>query len=299
MRMHGNLKNYQGFMAALGFCDPPLVSYYTDELPAEYQSPRGGLWIEMDSLKDVVGQIGKLPELNNKRKEFKCMFQFIRDTRTTGTPTVFDRQNFGCPGARFYLGFVQKLPRFNHYFISTGFPGIYRGERLAPSADSAEIHAKLLEGSKAKAKYLVFQRIDKLPPTVTPDLVIFFANPEIISALAALVRYVTDDMDAVTSPFTSGCGSIFCLPYRYSEQGTNKAALGIFDPAARSYLPIGEMTLSLPFKLFVRLLDTYRESFLNPTPPTGYLIKNVIPGWRETKIRAGRLRELTNDKNSA
>ncbi|MBN1413079.1 MAG: DUF169 domain-containing protein [Spirochaetales bacterium] len=290
------LKDYEEFMQALGSDEPPLTARYSDTLPPDYASPKGGFYIEIKSAKDMLYYAGNLKLLDEKRKEFKCVFHYISETRKKGIPSVFDFDHFGCPGARFYLGFIPSLPKFNSHFTTTGFPLLYRGERLAASPASAERHAQLLEGIKPKGRYLLFERFDKLPPEATPEVITFFSNPEIISGLTALARYVTDDMDAVRAPFTSGCASIFTVPFSNGEQGIRKAVLGIFDPASRPFLNPGEMTLSLHFPLFLEMLKCYKKSFMGDTGRKRYLIKNVVPGWPVVRSRAKKL--VCPDKKS-
>lgn len=276
-------------MEEIEFSGPPLTSRYVDVLPEGTRSPKGGFAIEIKSPKDLLSYAGNLKLINEKRKEFRCTFGFLRQTRLDGQPSAFSLDSFGCPGARFYLGFTPTLPKFNHHFTSTGFPVVYKGERLSPSAGSSERHARLLEGTIPKGRYLLFERFDQLSDSVSPDVVTFFANPEIITALVALVRFVTDEPDSVSSPFTAGCASIFTIPYSFAEHDEKKGVLGIFDPGARSYLYPGELTLSLPFSLFEEMLRSWKKSFIGITGKEKYLMKNAVPGWPDQKKRAEKL----------
>jgi hypothetical protein len=287
------MKKYKGFMGVLQYCDRPLAAYYSDKKPAKYIGPQGGFFIALKKPGEVLKLAGQAVRLLREKKEqFRCMFSFLAGTRKNNIPAVFDYENFGCPGCRYYLGFIDELPFFNHYFIAGGFPGLYRGERFAPTPRSSQKHAELLKGIQAGGRYLIVEPLEKMSFPVEPELVIFFANAELISALAALVRFVTDEADAVRSPFASGCASIFSWPLKYGRRGEEKAVLGVFDPAARPYLPLGDMTLSMPYTLFEKMLVRYKKSFIYADKITSGLIKQALPGWPDVRKRAGRIKRL-------
>ena len=267
-------------MTLLKNCEPPLVAYYCDKKPATYIGPKGGFFIDIKKTSDILILFKKAKNLKEERKEkFRCIFQFLAQTRKKHIPSVFDYENFGCPGCRFYLGFIKEIPMFNHYFISTGFPLLYIGERIAPTSESSKKHADLLKGIKQKGKYVIFDSIENISFDVDPELVIFFCNADILSGLVGLIRFVTDEPDAVLSPFSSGCGSIFSWPIKYYQDGLEKAVLGVFDPAARPYMNKGDMTLSIPYSLFKKILSDYKRSFIYRDKIKSYLIREPIPGW--------------------
>jgi uncharacterized protein (DUF169 family) len=283
-------KKYGGFMTTLHCCEQPLAAYYSDRKPDVYTGPAGGFFPDIQGPGDLLSIAGSVKNLmDEKKKKFRCMFQFLAQTRKKHIPAVFDYDNFGCPGCRYYLGFVKKLPLFNHYFISTGFPVLYKGERFAPTPASSKRHADLLKGIRQKGKYLIFEPLEHMSSDSEPDVVIFFCNAEVLSGLVGLVRFATDEADAVQSPFTSGCASIFSWPVKYSQEGLEKAVLGVFDPAARPYMPLGEMTLSIPFALFKKMLGCYKKSFIYADNIKGGLIKEAIAGWPDVRERAQRM----------
>ncbi len=289
---HTVMKQYRDFMAVLRYCDRPLALYYSNEKPTEYTGPTGGFWVELERPKDVLKLVSRAPVIRREQKEkFRCMFSFLSGVRKQGTSAVFDYENYGCPGCRFYLGFIDKLPLFNHYLIANGFPALYHGERFAPTPESSRRHMELITGVPAGGKYAIFTPFESIPSDCEPELIIFMANAEVISALAALVRFVTDEAEAVRSPFSSGCGSLITWALKYARRGEEKAVLGIFDPAARVYLHPGEMTLSVPYGLFKKMLSVYKKSFLYTDRIRGGLIKKALPGWPEARKRAGMLEE--------
>lgn len=285
-------KLYKEFMTIFDCCEQPLAAYYSDKKPLVCTGPESGFFIDIRKPGDLLSLPARAKKLMQQKKDtFRCMFHYLAQTRKKHIPSVFDYENFGCPGCRFYLGFVDELPRFNHYFTSTGFPVLYKGERFAPSPASSKKHADLLKGIQSKGTYVIFESFENMPCDIEPELVIFFCNSEALSGLAGLVRFVTDEADGVQSPFTSGCGSIFSWPLKYSRDGLEKAVLGVFDPAARPYLPLGEMTVSIPYSLFLKMLYTYKKSFIYADKLKGGIIRKAISGWPEVRKRAKRMQD--------
>jgi hypothetical protein len=287
--------NYEELMRCLGPCEPPLIAYYSDTVPQNHLGPHGGFDIRMDTVRDIAKALLHLPKIiKNKDATFRCMFQYIMETRKTGIPSVFNYENFGCPGFRFYSGYTEKLPSFNHYFVTTGIPGLFPGERFMPRPQSSKNSAAKLEGRTPKGKNLVFARLDspdQLDKTARQaagiEAVIFFANPEIITGLAGLVRFAADDDDAVRSIYCSGCASLFAWPVQLQLLGKEQAVLGVFDPAARPWLKNGEMTLAMSLDLFKKILASYKDSFMykhikSRSKPGG----DFIFGWKDVLRRS-------------
>lgn len=226
------------------------------------------------------------------------MFQFIMRTRKTGTPSVFSAEHFGCPGFRFYAGFQETLPVFNHHFTSNGIPGIYPGERFYPSAGSAKKSAEALERNKAKGKYLVFKQFS--PPDSRKGIasLMFFGNPETIMGIAGLVRYATDNDFSVRSIYCSGCSSIFAWPMKLSNSKKDEAVLGVFDLAARPWLKPGEMTIAMPFSLFLKILEIYQSTFIyKPVKFKNNKNADMLFGWKDIKRRSEFIESNLNEES--
>lgn len=254
---------YRELMQCLGYKEKPLVAYYSNDKPPNSIGPRNGLNISIISLSSIFSLATHFWRINTlKKKRFRCMMQYVAQTRERGIPSVFSAEHYGCPGFRFYAGFSPKLPAFNHHFISTGIPGMYPGERFVPSVASARKLGAALEGRSPEGEWLIF---DQFRDTIREHMIksiMFFANPEIITGLIGLVRFASDRDDAVQVIYASGCASLFTWPVQYTLQGREQAVLGIFDLAARPWLKNGELTLSMPYSLFEKILHTFKDSFM-------------------------------------
>jgi len=90
---------------------------------------------------------------------------------------------------------------------------------------------------EAPEKFIVFKRWDMLEESDEPDVVIFFANPDVLSGLFTLANFDIGDPNGAFSPFSSGCGSIVQYPYLEKESDCPKAVVGMFDVSARPLSP--------------------------------------------------------------
>ena len=93
-------------------------------------------------------------------------------------------------------------------------------------------------------------------------MVIFFARPEVLSALFTLANFDQADPKGVICPFSSGCSSIIHYPRLEGQRYHPRAVLGMFDPSARPCVPLDVLTFSVPMKRFVQNIAFMDESFL-------------------------------------
>ena len=177
-----------------------------------------------------------------------------------GKSFYFDAESIRC-GKKF-LGFTKEVrPNFN-YFLSCGIPNKVRGERYVKTPEMVQEIFDNTPTITAPAKYIVFKRWDKLDKKDDPQVVIFFAVPDVLSGLYTLTRFDETDPGAVQAPFGSGCAAIVQNPYLEQFSEHPHAILGMFDPSARVSVPKDVLTLAIPMKKFVTMIDNMEESFL-------------------------------------
>jgi len=114
----------------------------------------------------------------------------------------------------------------------------------------------------APGALIVFKRWDRLAESDYPDVVIFFAAPDVLSGLFTLAAFDEADVDAVFSPFGAGCSTIVQYPYREKDAEKPRAVIGMLDVSARPCVPADVVTLAVPMKKFVRMVENMEESFL-------------------------------------
>jgi uncharacterized protein (DUF169 family) len=179
-----------------------------------------------------------------------------------GTSLVFDHSSVTCSGGLFFMGFETHRNENFRYFLSSGKPGFVEGERYKKTPEIVdEMSARHVSRPVEGSSYL-FRRWDTLSPEDNPDVVIFFARPEVLSALFTLANFDQADPDGVICPFGSGCSSIIHYPRLELECDEPRAVLGMFDPSARPCVPVDILTMAIPMKKFVKMVASMDESFL-------------------------------------
>jgi len=226
---------WKQFQEALGLKEPPMGIFYTDNKP-EGITPKEG----------ISG----------------CMIGLLQQARKKGETVYFDKSHFGCPGGAYYMGF-REIPRPNiEYFLSCGIPGEMEGERYIKTPERAREYFAQMKPRPAPATYCVFKPLDQFKNNEKPEVVALFAPPDILSGLFILTNYALERTDAVFTPFGSGCSTMLTYPLKEAEKEQPRALLGMFDVSARPMVERDILTLSMPYSVFLRLLENVPGSFL-------------------------------------
>jgi len=202
----------------------------------------------------------------------RCLIGALADVRK-GRPLCFNADSIGCPGGKRYAGFADKvMPNFE-YFLSCGIPGRLQGERYKKSPELVREAMKLWPVFKAPARFMVFKRWDLLEESDQPEVVIFFARPDVLAGLFTLASFDEPEPNGVIAPFGSGCSSIIQNPYIEGKSARLRGVIGMFDISARPFVPPDVLTFSVPMAKFVRMVRNAEESFL------------ITDSWRKVQER--------------
>jgi uncharacterized protein (DUF169 family) len=212
-------------------------------------------------------------------KGWKCVVCDLARVRK-GTSLVFDEESIGCRGGRFYLGYeAERFPGFR-YFLSYGKPGELEGERYKQTPEIVDELDKTTAHLPTKGKEIVFKRWDNLADADSPDAVVFFSRPEVLSGLFTLANFDRADANGVICPFGAGCSSVVHYPWLEQQKDDPKAVLGMFDPSARPCVPPDVLTMAFPMKKFEKLIGYMEESFL------------ITGSWEKVKKKIARSNTL-------
>jgi len=213
----------------------PIVFYYTDKMPdvAKVSPPSG----------------------------HRCIMADLSQVRA-GTSLCFNSDSLGCFGGKRYLGYSSDIVPNFEYFLSYGIPGKLEGERYRKTPELVNRLMENVPKFQAPSKYIVFKRWDMLDESDEPDVVIFFAHPDILSGLFTLANFDVDNPNGVYCPFSAGCGTIVQFPYLERDSDNPKAVVGMFDVSARPYVSKNTLSFSVTMKKFVTMIDNMEESFL-------------------------------------
>ncbi|OGP50350.1 MAG: hypothetical protein A2Y79_11535 [Deltaproteobacteria bacterium RBG_13_43_22] len=256
------------FFERLGLKEEPLGMFYTDHPPKEGFAPKPGNLPTREM--EIKGEINWGSIFEN----FSCVMGNIWRARRKGTAAYFDRERFGCLGGAFYLGFLKPQLEFIAYYISTGIPNQIQGEHYLESPEITRHFFQIVDPRPAPARYCVFKPISHFTRNEQPELVIFFARSEILCGLNQLATYVTNDFEAVFSPFGAGCTGLVTWPLKFLAEGKLKAVLGGWDPSDRKFLKPDELAFTVPWEMFERMIRRWPDSFLKT--PTWEIVRKKI-----------------------
>lgn len=205
-------------------------------------------------------------------KGWSCLICELARVRK-GESLAYNADSVVCGGAKRYTGYnVEMNPTFRH-FLSCGIEGKVRGERYKISPEVVDETQKNLVQLPTKGKNLIFKRWDKLIETDEPEVVIFFAKPEVLSGLFTLANFDQVDPQGVITNFSAGCGSIIHYPFLENQKENPKCVLGMFDPSARPCVPANTLSFAIPMKKFIKIVSYMEETFL------------ITPTWDKVKHR--------------
>ncbi len=217
-----------------GNAELPVTFYYTDKTP------------------DI--------EIAEKPNGWRCFIGELAKVRK-GQSLAFSDESISCGGGKRYLGYSNKPRPGFEYFLSCGNAEI-EGERYKQSPELVEDFLRSAPVLDYHDKNIVFKRWDKLTEDNEPEVVIFFATPDLLSALFTLSNFDRKDLNGVIAPFGAGCASIIQYPLMEAATEHPRSVMGMFDISARPYVPENIITMAIPFQRFQTIVGFMEESFL-------------------------------------
>ena len=258
MNMQSIVKETKIFLEHLGLAEEPFGVYYDDTKPENAFGPKPGTPISREL--EEQGQV----DMPAVFESFSCVIGNIWKARKKHCAAYISSEEYGCPGGVFYCAMMKPNLRFIEHYVTTGFEGTpIHGERYLPSPESMRKFLEKVNPRKAPAKYCIFKPLALFSEGEEPEFVIFFARPEVLSGLFTHTTFTTGEVDSVASPFGAACTNIIAWPLFYKEQGIEKAVLGGFDPSARKYMKTDELTFTVPWSLYQKMLQALPESMFN------------------------------------
>jgi len=266
------LEDTHRFLEHLGLGEEPFGVYYADSLPDNAVGPKTGVPISRE-----LEESGQL-DLQEAMKTFSCVMANIRLARKKGCAAFISKEEYGCFGGVYYCSLLKPHLRFIEHYVSTGFSGTpVHGERYMPTPEAMRKFLAEVDPRKAPAKYCIFKPLSSFADGEEPELVIFFARPEVLSGLFTHTVFTTGDMDCVASPFGAGCTNMVAWPLYYQGKGVEKAVIGGFDVSVRKYMKVDELTFTVSWSLYQKMLQALPESMFN-----------VDGAWKEVRKKVAR-----------
>jgi uncharacterized protein (DUF169 family) len=185
-----------------------------------------------------------------------------------GRAAAVSQETCGCTGGLVGLGFGKEIydtmPGGIEHFLSTGRgPGHPEGEHYWKTPEFARSFVDSLPDLKIPGQFVIFRPLDEVDLQADPpELIVFYANPDQLSALVVLTNYGRPAGEHVMVRMASGCQSIGILPYAESRKDTPRAVLGMFDISARPSVDPNVLTFAVPFRMYQELEADVPGSFL-------------------------------------
>lgn len=251
-----NLEKLPLLLETLGLNENPMGIFYTDEKPAKGFAPKPC------QLPTVAREQKNEIDWQQVFSHFSCAIGNIWLARKKQTAAYFSAENFGCPGAAFWSGFLKPQTQTIINYVSTGIPGWAEGEYYCESPAALAAVFNTIDPRPAPKTYCVIKPVNTFAVNETPELVVFFCRPESLAGLHQLAFFVTNDPQVVVSPWSAGCGSLLAWPQKMLAAQKHKAVLGGWDASARKFFKPDELSFTIPLSMFQQMLDRYDQSFL-------------------------------------
>lgn len=186
-----------------------------------------------------------------------CIFkQFHR--AANGITVTFGTANLTCGGGKPYLG-MGTLPERVYEFVS-------EVEKYKKNPSLVKNAIEQIGIRPTEKPYINFIRVDNLKSFDEMEGLIFFASPDVISGLFSWANYDSDDLNAVMSPWGSGCSSAITSMVNENRRGGKHCFLGLFDISARPYFKPEILSFSIPRSRFVEMSGTLSKCCVSGVP---------------------------------
>ncbi|MGD9226002.1 MAG: DUF169 domain-containing protein [Desulfobacterales bacterium] len=260
-----------------------MESKITNAISLTYQ-PVALIWSDQKPAEAMQFQQGK----------WGCIM-WLAASAAKGKAAACDRKTFGCFGGGVGMGFGDQYVNFPGgkdcfcHFLSCGneqweqgrqaaekvkpflrkesYDNFVSGERYIKTPERVDQFIENLPIIDIPAEYVIFKPLADIDPQQeTPRVIIFFADPDQLSALVVLANYDRPDNQNVMMPYAAGCQTIGIYPYQEAKAERQRAVVGLTDLSARvsirKLLEDHLMTFAVPLAMFEEMEQNVDASFL-------------------------------------
>ena len=206
----------------------------------------------------------QLPEnsLYFKKKGKGCITPLIYKS-AQGRVVAFDKNSTGLPCSSFYLGYSEWIFPGIEKFLSNQSVYGRAPEKFIKNEKLAKEFLEIYIPPNKRNNTIIYKPLELFAENEKPEIVLFFANADQLSALVYLVHFGAPTEERVVTRFASACMSLFTIPLEFVKRGEKRAVWGFHDVAARKRLPKDLMTFTMTFDLFMEVYENIDESFIN------------------------------------
>ncbi len=200
-----------------------------------------------------------------------CVASMLVSASRKNRVAFFDRKTYGCPGGGTGLGFGDCYGKFHiDYLLSTGNKEMVaqtdssfmmEGERFYKSPETVQKWVNSLPFIDVPTEYVVFKPWEQLTEEDKPELLVFFANADQLSALIVMADFNRGTNQSTTAPFSAACQPIL-FGFAEAKKENPRGVIGFFDISKRSIVDRETLTFTVPFKMFQEMEAGVEDSFL-------------------------------------
>ena len=260
-----------------------MESKIANAISLNYQ-PVALIWSDQEPAEAVQFQQGK----------WGCIM-WLAASAAKGKAAACDRKTFGCFGGGVGMGFGDQYVNFPGgkdcfcHFLSGGneqweqgrqaaekvkpflrkesYDNFVSGERYIKTPEQVHQFIENLPITDIPTEYVIFKPLADIDPQQeTPQVIVFFADPDQLSALVVLANYDRQDNHNVIIPYAAGCQTIGIYPYQEAKAEKQRAVVGLTDLSARvsirKLLEDHLMTFAVPLAMFEEMERNVADSFL-------------------------------------
>ena len=187
-----------------------------------------------------------------------------------GRRAVFSRTTFGCEGGGIGLGLVHEYSEGMEYFLSTGKEGLPPAEGMREpegfkkTPELAKAWMGTVPSIVVSEPYIVFKPLAEVDiAQEEPKVVVFYVNPDQLSALIVLANYGRSGHDSVIAPFAAGCQTTCLFPWSEASKQHPRAVIGMTDISVRPRIDADLLSFSVPYVMFNEMEANVPGSFLD------------------------------------
>lgn len=181
-----------------------------------------------------------------------------------GETVTVTADNLRCKGAVAGFGFSDEFPAipggFGNFIAHGKGEGFPHGERIKRTPELGEqmmlSQPQNVMGGKSAVK------LEPYREGGGGDIVIVLVNADQLSVLVHLFNYENPYYDNVIVPMSSGCASVFRIPFGELEKESPRAVIGGVDVFSRPHFPADSLFFTVPHRSFARMTELSGESVM-------------------------------------
>lgn len=186
-----------------------------------------------------------------------CIFkQFHRAYH--GETVTLDALHLTCGGGKMYTG-LGPVPERVYNFVSLV-------EKYKATPELTRRMIEFINPKLSEKPFINFVRIDKLETFDEMEGLMFFVNPDVLSGLFAWANYDQNDINAVQSPWGSGCSTTVTSLVNENRRGGKHCFIGMLDVSARPMFGSDILSFSIPKSRFTEMCETLSECCVADAP---------------------------------